>query len=323
MIHTPFQPLCVFVPPFQIKWGVDTTRIARERKEALQQRKVHANVMCMCAHTPLLTHTPWLLQEEEERLKLEEQERRANMRVTRGVMNDAAKGEEGGSGGISLMEGLADDYDTDEEKEKESVITKDKLREWKKAASEDVKARREEQEARGGGSSSETQPPVQPVMPQGLSPSNQKLAAVYANLPGKIKPGVAPKKVNKNKELCTSDVRGVSWEKVRGVWRAHIRIKREKVCLGHFATEQEAVAVRAKAWNEAFPGKPDVDAPTSSEFTGVCWNKREGKWQANIRIKGRKMSLGRFDDAEEAARVYDTACIRLGRDPKNFPLSQV
>jgi pentatricopeptide repeat protein len=60
-----------------------------------------------------------------------------------------------------------------------------------------------------------------------------------------------------------------------------------------------------------------------SKYFGVAWNKKAGKWRAQIiRADGSKMLLGDFDGEEAAARAYDElACVvtcALAR-PLNFP----
>ena len=46
---------------------------------------------------------------------------------------------------------------------------------------------------------------------------------------------------------------------------------------------------------------------TSSKFTGVCWNRRDVKWQSNIRICQKLIHLGYFTDEKQAAKAYQTA----------------
>ena len=52
-------------------------------------------------------------------------------------------------------------------------------------------------------------------------------------------------------------------------------------------------------------GSTGETAYGSSEFRGVCLNG--SRWLARISHQGKKMSLGGFDTAEEAARAYDDA----------------
>jgi hypothetical protein len=41
-------------------------------------------------------------------------------------------------------------------------------------------------------------------------------------------------------------------------------------------------------------------AKKTSKYAGVTWDKKSGKWNAQIKIEGRKKSLGYFEDEEEA-----------------------
>jgi len=45
----------------------------------------------------------------------------------------------------------------------------------------------------------------------------------------------------------------------------------------------------------------------TSDYTGVSFHKRDGKWEAQIRIDGKKKHLGYFHTKEEAAAVYEKA----------------
>lgn len=44
-----------------------------------------------------------------------------------------------------------------------------------------------------------------------------------------------------------------------------------------------------------------------SGFKGVCWNKRLGKWIAQIGVRRRVTHIGVFEDKKDAARAYDQA----------------
>ena len=61
--------------------------------------------------------------------------------------------------------------------------------------------------------------------------------------------------------------------------------------------------------------------PTSSRFKGVCWNERDGKWQAQINVDDVHTRLGTFDDEEDAAFAYDEAARKAwGEEARvNFP----
>lgn len=45
----------------------------------------------------------------------------------------------------------------------------------------------------------------------------------------------------------------------------------------------------------------------ASKFKGVHFHKQTQKWQAQIRLKGTRKSLGLFTEQEDAARAYDFA----------------
>ncbi len=49
----------------------------------------------------------------------------------------------------------------------------------------------------------------------------------------------------------------------------------------------------------------------TSQFKGVAWETRSGKWVAAIKYRGRKITLGYFDDEVEAAQAYDAKAIEL------------
>ena len=61
----------------------------------------------------------------------------------------------------------------------------------------------------------------------------------------------------------------------------------------------------------------------SSAYRGVCWNRHQGSWQAQIRHQRNVVHLGYFEDEASAARAYDAKAVKLrGRTAAlNFPES--
>ena len=57
-------------------------------------------------------------------------------------------------------------------------------------------------------------------------------------------------------------------------------------------------------------GKPGKDSNAMRHMAavkGVCWNKGSGKWQAGIKVRGKSLHLGLFDDIDAAAAAYQQA----------------
>lgn len=59
----------------------------------------------------------------------------------------------------------------------------------------------------------------------------------------------------------------------------------------------------------------------TSKYRGVCWNKKNRRWQASINVGGKYMYLGSFQKEEQAAKAFDTQAfsVRQERAKLNFP----
>jgi len=134
-----------------------------------------------------------------------------------------------------------------------------------------------------------------------------------------------------------------------GKWQAQMKVDGKKKSLGTFFHEHDA----AKAYDEAlvaqgksrvnFPSaqekaeQDDADAPLranektarerqergeqASSFAGVTYVKlkdKGGKWQAQMKVDGKKKSLGTFFHEHDAAKAYDEALLAQGRITHQF-----
>jgi len=96
-----------------------------------------------------------------------------------------------------------------------------------------------------------------------------------------------------------SRVVGVCWSSSRSKWRARPTVDAKRVCLGYHATEEAAAQAIAKYVEDGVDPVKRLDR--TSQFKGVWWDKREGKWRATC--KG--ISLGYHTTEEAAAQAYN------------------
>ena len=146
----------------------------------------------------------------------------------------------------------------------------------------------------------------------------------------------------------TSVYRGVVNHPDKPGWTAQVGIGGWSYFLGRFAEEKHAARAADMAIRQYRPSDPTnfegEEAKTvaeirrwarrlraekglegfspTSEFRGVSWNSRKGKWVAEIKTDYEKTYLGSFADEIEAAKAYDKAALRLHNPANtNFPPS--
>ena len=151
-----------------------------------------------------------------------------------------------------------------------------------------------------------------------------------------------------------SSFHGVRRIKATGKWGAKIVVAGKSKHLGKFNDEKSAAQAVDRALRMFhgphiasnllnFPGESSADSSShrgslvdiesqgmcddlglssSSQYRGVCWNRRAGQWQAQINFAdGRCQHLGLFEDERDAACAFDEAARKMHgvTERLNFP----
>lgn len=133
----------------------------------------------------------------------------------------------------------------------------------------------------------------------------------------------------------SSGYRGVYFIKSTNKWKADIMVNGERLSLGYFYKKEDAAKARDVAAIEHygeyaalnFPHYdysnhvviPDMEPPTS-QYKGVNYNKRVGKWTARIQFNNKRILIGEFFSEVDAAMAQDLYVVQNGLErPLNFP----
>ena len=144
-----------------------------------------------------------------------------------------------------------------------------------------------------------------------------------------------------------SKYRGVFWQTRESTWVASIMVRGVKSHLGYFSDEKTAAieydkaAMRLKGPSSYFNFPENISsyglekdqnwrrsgrtqtrkAVRSSKYRGVCWNKCNHSWKACIKLDGRNLHIGYYDDEVDAAKAYDMKAVQMKQSKAilNFP----
>lgn len=120
----------------------------------------------------------------------------------------------------------------------------------------------------------------------------------------------------------SSEFKGVSWNPEKKRWAAQITVDGQHRVIGRYLTEEQAALAynlaACEAWGEHARLNdidPGVVLPPprqySSQYRGVSFIAKYGRWRANIKIDGRLIYLGQHKTEVEAALAYNAGATRL------------
>jgi len=111
---------------------------------------------------------------------------------------------------------------------------------------------------------------------------------------------------SKDRKNGSSKYTGVTWSKDNSKWKSTINVNNKNISLGYFTSEEEASeyyqnALKAIENNEEIVIKRQI---TTSNYKGVCWDKKLKKWRSEISINKERKYIGCFKTEIEAHNAY-------------------
>lgn len=127
--------------------------------------------------------------------------------------------------------------------------------------------------------------------------------------------------ISKDRGVKTSRYTGVHWSNKAKKWESTINIKKNRIFLGYYETEEVASSVYNKALenmdkydnnNKEFSNFISkelkiIKKEKTSEYLGVHFDKKRNKWVSSIFLKSKTISLGYFNNEKNAAKFYEIA----------------
>jgi len=121
-----------------------------------------------------------------------------------------------------------------------------------------------------------------------------------------------------------SGVKGVCWDKSKKLWYARIMFKKKEYYLGRFKSKKAAIKKRHEAEKMIYgpflkwyfknktnePKKNMLRGNNTSGYTGVNWQKQDGKWTAEIMVNNKSIFLGVFNKKADAVKARKAAEIK-------------
>ena len=112
---------------------------------------------------------------------------------------------------------------------------------------------------------------------------------------------------------------GQCWYAVRGTWRDgkhHLVLMHRQIMgsqkghrtdhMNHHTLDNQKENLRV-CNNSQNQGNRRKDTKSAAPYKGICWYKSRSKWVAGISVNNKRVNLGYYATAIEAARAYDEA----------------